>query len=40
MDVGCIGDVDLDGAVTATDLLYLLGNFGSFCPGFGPAGGE
>lgn len=36
MDVGCIGDVDLDGAVTATDLLYLLGNFGSWCPGFGP----
>jgi hypothetical protein len=37
MDVGCIGDVDLDGHVGATDLLYLLGNFGTFCQG---AGGE
>ena len=40
MDVGCIGDVDLDGAVTSTDLLYMLGNFGSFCPGYGPDTGE
>ena len=35
MDVGCIGDVDLDGHVGATDLLYLLGNFGTFCQGAG-----
>ena len=31
MDVGCIGDVDLDGHIGSTDLLYLLGNFGTFC---------
>ena len=40
VDVSCIGDIDFDGAVTSTDLLYVLGNFGSFCPGYGPDAGE
>ena len=31
MNAECIGDVDLDGHVGSTDLLYLLGNFGTFC---------
>lgn len=33
MDVQCIGDVDLDGHIGSTDLLYLLGNFGTYCTG-------
>ena len=31
MNAECIGDVDLDGHIGSTDLLYLLGNFGTFC---------
>ncbi|MDA9864435.1 hypothetical protein N9C70_05150 [Flavobacteriales bacterium] len=31
MNFECIGDVDLDGHIGSTDLLYLLGNFGTFC---------
>ena len=33
LDTSCIGDLDFDGAVTSTDLLYMLVNFGSFCAG-------
>ena len=31
MNAECIGDVDPDGHIGSTDLLYLLGNFGTFC---------
>ena len=35
-NVECAGDVNLDGAITSGDLLQMLANFGTWCPGYGP----
>ena len=40
MDVQCQGDINLDGAITAGDVLLMLTNFGTWCPGHGPDAGE
>ena len=39
-DVQCQGDINLDGAITSGDLLLMLANFGTWCPGYGPDAGE
>ena len=39
-NVECAGDVNLDGAITAGDVLTMLSNFGTWCPGYGPDAGE
>ena len=35
-NVECAGDINLDGAITANDILLMLANFGTWCPGYGP----
>ena len=35
-NVECAGDINLDGAITSGDLLLMLANFGTYCPGNGP----
>ena len=39
-NVECAGDINLDGAVTSGDILLMLANFGTWCPGYGPDAGE
>ena len=35
-NVECAGDINLDGAITSGDILLMLANFGTYCPGNGP----
>jgi len=35
-NVECAGDINLDGAITSGDILLMLFNFGTYCPGYGP----
>ena len=35
-NVECAGDINLDGAITSGDILLMLTNFGTWCPGYGP----
>ena len=39
-NVECAGDINLDGAITSGDILLMLANFGTYCPGYGPDAGE
>lgn len=39
-NVECAGDINLDGAITSGDLLLMLANFATWCPGYGPDAGE
>ena len=39
-NVECAGDINLDGAITANDILLMLANFGTWCPGYGPDAGD
>ena len=39
-NVECAGDINLDGAITSGDILLMLANFGTWCPGYGPDAGE
>ena len=34
-NVECAGDINLDGAITSGDILLMLANFGTYCPGNG-----